>query len=148
MTQSQVPAWASEYLSLSAQGRWYLGHGRIVPVRQHRRGRFGLGRCHSNASWLARRWPAHYERWVGYGAADRRFGLVDNHSWVRSLVDGEHIEVTWGEPGAFYIGVPVSAGFSCACVTFHPNECTALRALGRCRAGLGYDPPRPENVRP
>ncbi len=119
-----IPDYVADVLSISTQGRWYLEHGQAVKVYSTRRGRWGLGKCHSNARWLARRWPHRYELWTGYALSPS--GGLDNHSWVR-VSDGEFIDVTYSEPAEFYLGVPVpveALSLVGACGN-HPNDCMA-----------------------
>jgi hypothetical protein len=125
-----IPDYVVDRLSYSVQGRWFLEHGHVFSVSEARQGRWGLGKCHSNARWLARRWPEHYQWWTGYAAVPWGDHL-DNHSWVR-LTDGTHVEVTYFEPSSFYIGVPVPGTFfGCVCGG-HPNDCLPFRELGNC----------------
>lgn len=126
-----IPNEVVEDLRFMLQGRWYLEHGTVAPVRSVRSGRFGLGRCHSNSSWLGKRWPSRYRIWTGYALGPTP--NLDNHSWVQRVGSGEHVEVTWSEPGRFYLGVPVPPAEFRLC-TLHPNQCVAFRALGKCRA--------------
>lgn len=84
----------AEGLERTAEGRWFLEHGTRVEVRQVRRGRPGLA-SHSNASWLAARWPRWYVWWTGYALAPGA-NLVNCHSWVQG--GAVHIEVTHDEP--------------------------------------------------
>ena len=125
-----IPEDMRVYLGFSLQGRWYLENAEVVPVDHARQGRYGLGSCHANAKWLARRWPNHYRWWSGY-AVDQMIGIVDNHSWVQ-LADASHLEVTYDTPAHLYLGVPVPdlGEDHYAQCTFHPNECVALMAAG------------------
>jgi hypothetical protein len=125
---ADVIAYATRWLSASMQGAWYMGHGAVVRITAARRGRYGLGACHANAGWLARRWPQRYVWWTGYALTPGAFGGLDNHSWV--CRDGQHIEVTYDVPAVFYLGVPIEPAPRCG-FCGHPNDCTAFRALGR-----------------
>jgi len=121
-----------ELLPSTVQGRWFLEHGDVVEVSECRRGRWGLGACHSNARWLARRWPAHYRWWVGYALMPEAWPgdiMPDSHSWVQRA-DGTHLEVTYDRPSRFYIGVPMSTEIPAHGCMGHPNECLAWFNMG------------------
>ena len=121
------PDYAAGVLEASCQGRWFLAHGQVVTIATRRPGRYGLGRCHANAGWLARRWPHRYVWWTGYALGPG--GFLDNHSWV--CRDGQHVEVTYDAPAPFYLGVPIPPAAMTCPVCTHPNDCTAFRALGQ-----------------
>jgi hypothetical protein len=119
------------HLEATVQGRWYLDNGQVVVVECVRAGRWGQGFCHANSRWLSRRWPDRYRWWTGYALADvAGYPFTENHSWVQQA-DGTHVEVAYPAPARIYVGKPAPEGFEHAGCTLHPNECVALRALGR-----------------